>query len=422
MKRNQIGLGIVTSVILTTALQADTIEDRLKALEAKISSIEETNALLTEEITTLENEKWYASVDITQSQSGLGAAASKVYYSQNPLSIGGYGEFYFSDTNGVIDAQNGQNSAITDTYRFVPYIGYKFSDNIILNSELEFEHGGSTVAIEFLYLDFLFNQYANLRLGQQLVPMGLVNLQHEPTLYPTVLRPDVETYLIPSTWNEMGVSIYGETDSIAYQVGIINALNLNSTDTQTNSKKWIRNARRGSAEKIAMNSLAVVARGDYTGIEGTKLGASFYYGDASNTDDGVGNIDGTSMLIYEMHATYKQHSFFANALYTKAHLYGADKIGPQATEEAAGFYVNAGYNFFARMDIELPFFVQYEQYNYAKSTVNDNPAKEIRNTTFGLNYFPHEQVVLKSEYKIVDDKNIQDAKIHVISLGAGFIF
>jgi hypothetical protein len=29
----------------------------------------------------------------------------------------------------------------------VPYIGYKFSDNIILNTELEFEHGGSNAEV-----------------------------------------------------------------------------------------------------------------------------------------------------------------------------------------------------------------------------------------------------------------------------------
>lgn len=45
-------------------------------------------------------------------------------------------------------------------YRFIPYIGYKFTDSIILNAEIEFEHGANTerggeVTVEFLYLDFL---------------------------------------------------------------------------------------------------------------------------------------------------------------------------------------------------------------------------------------------------------------------------
>ena len=41
------------------------------------------------------------------------------------LAVGGYGEFYFEDT---ID---GNNTA--DMYRFITYIGYKFSDRIVMS-------------------------------------------------------------------------------------------------------------------------------------------------------------------------------------------------------------------------------------------------------------------------------------------------
>lgn len=409
------------TVVGGNSLEAATLEDRLDTMEKEISTLKEHNEVLTEELTSMENEKWYAGVDVSKSQSGMGAAASKVYYSENPLSIGGYGEFYYSDRNGVKNASGGENSAITDTYRFVPYIGYKFSDKIILNSEIEFEHGGGEVAVEFLYLDFLLSIYANLRIGQQLVPMGLINLRHEPTLFPTVLRPDVETYIIPSTWNEMGVSVYGSTEDFAYQAGIINALNANNLDTVANGNKWLRNARNGSAEKTAMNKVGVIARFDYTGINGAKIGGSIYYGDASNVK--TGNVSGTSLLMYELHGSYKKSGLFVNALYTGVTLSGAEKIAPNAPKESDGFYVNAGYNFFKPFHVEAPLFVQYEQYNLANKTANGTgEKKDVKNTTVGINFFPHEQVVLKMEYKIIDDKNIQEAKMNVVSLGVGFLF
>jgi hypothetical protein len=59
-----------------------------------------------------------------QSFSGLGPAASKVYYSPQGLSIAGYGEVVYE--NYLHDTKTDRG----DVLRFVPYIGYKFSDKI----------------------------------------------------------------------------------------------------------------------------------------------------------------------------------------------------------------------------------------------------------------------------------------------------
>ena len=420
---SKIKIAVFSAILLVSgsSLEASTLEERLGAVEKELATLKEQNQVLTEELTSMENEKWYASVDVTKSQSGMGAAASKVYYSENPLSIGGYGEVYFSNPSN--------KDALTDVYRFIPYIGYKFSDNIVLNTEIEFEHGGGEVTIEFIYLDFLINQYANIRVGQQLVPMGLINLRHEPTLFPTVLRPETETYVIPSTWNELGVSVYGSTDYIEYQVGIINALNFNSLETQTSDKKWIRNARRGSQEKVAAKKAAFIGRADYVGIDGLKAGISVYYGNGSNTDAPLPQVDESdlSMFIYEIHAAYKKNGLFANALWTQASLNGADKIpGTNVANKAEGGYANIGYNFFRYLpenSINMPIFYQYEKYNPVKEVANGTSTyNDISSHTVGVNYFPHEQVVLKAEYQIKDDKNVQDEKIKTVSLSFGFIF
>ncbi len=251
--------------------------------------------------------------------------------------------------------------------------------------------------------------------------MGLVNLRHEPTLFPTVLRPDVETYLIPSTWNEMGVLLYGKAGDFEYQAALVNALNANNVDTQSGSLKWIKSAKNGTAKNTAMESLAAITRLDYTGLDGAKIGASLYYSpDASNVK--TGDVDATSMFMYEAHVAYKKNSLFFNALYTQTKLSGAKNISQNAPKDAYGMYANIGYNFLKPLHMSLPIFAQYEQYNYKKSAVSGSSAKDIKNYTVGLNYFPHEQVVLKAEYKVVDDPNKQDTTYNVVSLGAGFIF
>ena len=223
--------------VLAMGAQASSLEERVKALE-------EQNGVLAEENLASQT-GGFTLVDADKSYAGLGAAASKVYYSQNPLSIGGYGEMYYSNPD------NGDDFA--DVYRFITYFGYKFSDNLVLNAEIEFEHGGNEVAIEFMYLDYLINKEFNLRAGNVLVPMGLVNQRHEPTLFNTVQRPEIEQKLIPSTWHENGALAYGSFESMGlnYTAGVINALNLNNEHTTTPDNNWIRKARLGSNEKAS---------------------------------------------------------------------------------------------------------------------------------------------------------------------------
>ena len=215
MKRLTTALSL--AAILATGVQASSLEERVKALE-------EQNTVLTEEVLATQT-GGFTLVDTEKSYNGMGAAASKVYFSKNPLSIGGYGEMFYANPD------NGDDFA--DIYRFITYFGYKFNDWVILNAEIEFEHGansdkGGSVVVEFLYLDFLLSDEFSIRAGHVLTPMGLINLRHEPTLFNTVQRPEIERQLIPSTWHENGVLAYGrfEDVGIEYTAGMINALNV----------------------------------------------------------------------------------------------------------------------------------------------------------------------------------------------------
>ena len=390
------------------------------SLEQRVAALEETNKTLTEEVLATQT-GGFTLVEPGQSYSGLGDAASKVYYSKNPLSIGGYGEMYYAKP------ENGDDYA--DVYRFITYFGYKFSDNVILNAEIEFEHGanaedGGEVVIEFMYLDFLMKEEINLRLGHLLVPMGLINLRHEPTLFNTVQRPEVEQKLIPSTWHENGVLAYGRFSDlgIEYSAGIINALNVNSTKTAEADSGWIRGGRQGAAKKASF-APAFVGRVDYIGINGLVVGASAYYGDGSNLKDDPAEISGLTTTIFDIHASYETGSFKANALYTQTNLDGAEKISSEAVEKGSGYYVNAAYNIggLVGIDYKMPVFAQYQNYNPVESTVDGLNEDEYQTeiVTFGLNFFPADQAVIKVDYAMKEVNNVDE---NIFSVGIGFIF
>ncbi len=107
---------------------------------AASAEIEEKVEVLTEEVGRLESIFAVPEEVRLESFSGLGPAASKVYKRDQGLSIGGYGEVRLrSFHNQDSDDQND----IFDALRAVLYVGYKFNDQWLVNSELEFEHAGT---------------------------------------------------------------------------------------------------------------------------------------------------------------------------------------------------------------------------------------------------------------------------------------
>ena len=169
----------------TTGLAAANTVDQAIAQEDRIAELERTVAILADELERTRRQLAVPDDQPLSSKFGLGPAASKIYDLGRGLSIGGYGEGYYSRLVG--DKGDAKNRA--DLLRLVLYTGYKFTDSILFNAEIEFEHattsstessGGGSVSVEFAYLDFLLRDWANIRAGLVLVPMGFINEIHEP--------------------------------------------------------------------------------------------------------------------------------------------------------------------------------------------------------------------------------------------------
>ncbi|RUM47186.1 MAG: porin [Hydrogenothermus sp.] len=409
----------LTATLATTAIASTDIEE----LKKRIESLEEKNQLLIDEIADLKQQ--VAIPELRQQQfAGMGYAASKVYFSPKGLSIGGYGEIIY---------QNWQSSTkkdYTDTYRFIPYIGYKFTDKIILNSEIEFEHTDEA-KIEFLYIDFLFNNYFNIRVGNQLIPLGVTNLLHEPIFFNSVNRPEVETKIIPSTWNENGIMLFSNADSFTYYLGIVNGFYYNAKGKGFSSDSWVRNGRQAGGKAYA-EDLAFVARFDYTGIDGLMAGISAYQGNSGQGDKDVnGNkIDGT-VKMYDIHLRYNWKGFEITGLYVKGYLSDADKIstalGKTIGKEVYGYYVNLAYDVFPIITknnkFSLPLFVRYERFNTQEKVPAGFTADKTNDKTIwtvGFNFKPHPNIILKADYQFRDNKG--GGEPDVFELGMGFIF
>ncbi|GBD31629.1 hypothetical protein HRbin33_00588 [bacterium HR33] len=355
---------------------------------------------------------------------GFGPAASKVYRGQEGVSLGGYGEVLYE--NFSASRQDGQLSGRTDqldALRAIVYVGYKFNDRLIFNSEIEFEHAhtgqGGVVEMEFAYVDYRISPQFGLRAGLLLLPLGILNEQHEPPTFFGARRTDVETAIIPSTWRENGIGVFGSLGDLSYRAYLVNgfdAVGGGSSRAGGFSASGLRGGRQSGARAIA-EDFALALRADYTGVLGLTLGAGTYYGEAGQgrtlpAGFGSGTLDAPT-YIWELHALYQARGLDLRALYVRAGvgdvaalnaargLTGSASIG----ERLEGWYLQAGYDILrgTRSAHQLAPFVRYEKLNTqarVPAGFTADPANDQRIVTLGLSWKPIFQVALKADYQI----------------------
>lgn len=356
-----------------------------------------------------------------QGRYGLGVPASKVYESKGGLSIGGYGEFLYSNLESKVqDGTRAPNVRSLDALRVVLYTGYKFSDRIVFNSELEFEHGGYSdehregeVKVEFAYLDFLLSKSFNVRAGQLLMPVGFINGQHEPTAFLGSRRPFTETALIPATWNENGIGIHGDLPAnLSYQLYLVNGLSALGKgvegETEGFSAAGIRGGRQAGKNANAA-SLAWTGRLDWTFMPGAQVGVSFYTGNSNQS--GEGKAITTTLL--DLHAEYRARGLQLRGLYTTvtnsrdgvAELPVALSAREVGTKQAGG-YLEVGYDLLGSGRQALVPFLRWERTNTQKEVAPGVVADGSRDQTvltMGVNYKPIPQVVVKADYQKIEN-------------------
>ena len=277
-----------------------------KAAGGDVKNLERKTDVLSQEVEKLRTNLSIPEEAKYKSAYGMGPAASKVYSAGKGLSIGGYGEGNYSAKVG----DKGSSNDSADMERMVLYAGYKFTDRILFNSELEFEHAttgeGSEskgeVSVEFASLDFFIDQKANARAGLVLMPMGLVNRIHEPLFYFGNHRPEVEQRIIPSTWREMGAGLFGAiTPNLTYTAYVVNGL-----DATGFTSDGIREGRGGGSNARAEN-FGYVARMDYdpAALPGVTVGGSAYVGNSGQNQTFAGQKVDVFTQLYEAHVQWK---------------------------------------------------------------------------------------------------------------------
>lgn len=354
--------------------------------------------------------------------------------------FGGYGELILASQFYHPDLKV-NDSTYRDTHldltRFSLFVGNDITKRISFSSEIEFEHGGTGVAreveweefgeyetevekggeivLEQAYLEGRPTDWLTLRGGHLLVPVGMTTQYHLPTLFASAHRPESEARLIPSIWHENGVEALVRVADFTFRGQVLTGLD----STGFSSGRWIAGGTQRAFEKPLINDVATALAADYLGIPNTVLGASIYTSGSNRNRPKRDLYDvGGQVTIGDVHGRYQQGPLKLRALLLIGHLQNAaaitranaslsSSLGASRTPVASAAYaawLEAAFDILslfsgvARHRLDL--FARYDAYDsmWKAGADFDNPLLQVQAVTSGVNYFPHQRVVIKAEY------------------------
>lgn len=404
--------------------ELESLKAELAATRKKTEAVEQKQVSLESATAPLVNSNLPAQV------AALNEQAQKP--SGSATTVTSYGEINYSRPRQAAD------QAQTDVARAVIAISHRFDDKTKMVSEFEWEHAVTSKddngesEVEQLYVEHELRPGLSAKAGLFLIPMGLLNTNHEPTAYYGVYRNFVETAIIPTTWREAGFALSASLENgWTLDGGITTGFDLSKWDaTSTDGRTSPLGAIHQEGQLAKSRDLAFHAAANYRGIPGLLLGASAFTGKAGQgTADFA--ADQARVSIWDMHARYNPGKLDLSALYARATITGTGALNQTFAGQPTpvpslfdGWYLQAAYQLWKSNDYSLTPFVRFERFNTAKAYA-PMPAglglavlPDEKVTTIGASFKVGEGVVLKADYQ----KFREDSSRDRYNLGVGYSF
>ncbi len=351
--------------------------------------------------------------------------------------VGGYGELHYNNLDDDAVAADGGRDDLNevDFHRFVIYLAHQFNDRVRFFSELEVEHAlvkdtqtgtasGGELELEQAWIEMDLTSKHRLRAGVDVLPIGILNVTHEPNTFYGVERNPIESEIIPSTWWEAGVGGIGELGhGFSYDLYVHSGLRMPTTGGG-------RFRPRDGRLKVAQASdqdAAFTGRLKYTGIPGLELATSLHY-----QPDYTGTADRAEVeaLLFETHLDWKHSSGFGlRALFARWDLEQDRTNGvlPDAVDADVlqGWYVEPAYRFMLPIASlgETGIFARYNEWDERNRLVgNAFQFVRFQRVNLGLNYWPHPDVVFKFDVQWDSADAPTDRELDGFNLGIGYRF
>ena len=296
-----------------------------------------------------------------------------------------------------------------DFHRFVLFFGHSFSDRVRFFSEVELEHAMAgegkkgEIELEQAFIEFDLSDRHRAQAGLFVLPVGILNQTHEPPTFYGVERNPIETNIIPTTWWEGGAGLNGEImPGWSYDVIVSSGLFVPISGTNA----YLIRSGRQAVSNARADELAYTGRIKWTGWSGVELVATAQY----QSDVTQGTAAAASATLLEAHAVVSQGPFGLRALYANWSVEGnaAKAVG---RDTQSGWYIEPSYKI-------LPSVGVFARYNAWDNQAGDSTDSEKQQTNIGVNFWPHEDVVIKADIQqqsgVINDDGF--------NLGVGYQF
>jgi hypothetical protein len=401
--------------------------------DAKVTELERQMEALSREVESLR----LGNVADTVAAPGRHAVGSlKVYAVPRGVSLGGYGDMLYQ--NFGKEMEDGSPSGALDEIDFVRqvfYVGYKFDEHLLFNSEVEIEHGGvadeapvsgyadpltdeviataelsGEVRLEFAYVEWAPWRSVGMRAGLLLVPMGITNDLHEPPYVIGTRRPEVETRIIPTTWRANGAGLFGALPyGLEWRAYLMEGLDASGFS----ASGAIRGGRQSGSLAMATQA-ALAGRLDWKGASGVTLGASVFTGDAwQDVQPAPGAEFRAPVTMVDVHGRWQWSGLDARAVWVQGALPEAgalsDELGLVNSDRLGrrfwGAYGEAAFDVLPLLRAGTRYgllpYARFERYDTQHDVPggSDDPAFEVTLATAGLAFKPHPNVVAKADHQ-----------------------
>lgn len=299
-----------------------------------------------------------------------------------------------------------------DMHRAAIGFGYALTDKLLFEIEIDFEHAATEIELEFAQLSYTLSENLGLRIGCMLMPVGFLNVMHEPILFYSVERPYFNKYVIPTTWQEGGAGIYGTIfENLDYTFYLVSTLDAEGFS----GSSGIRGGRGRVADAVSEH-LAGVGRLLYNPLEGLSLGVSGYYGNSGQTDD-ISDVP-TQML--QADVRYRRQWLELRGNVASVQISNTKQLNDRSENEDVigkqifGWYLEGAVHtgeWILPEDQDLIFFARYDTFNTQYSVADGydaDPANDRTVVVTGLAYAPIPQVMLKIDMEFWENDAGED--------------
>jgi len=346
------------------------------------------------------------------------------------ITIGGYGDFQFRETSINERADGGGTPTFQNT-RFVIGIAAVLAEkqNIVFNSEIEYEFGSREIDVEQAYLEWRVRPQFAFRGGIIVPAIGRFNTFHDSYLNLTTIRPLINQFIVPSAYRDAGVGIRGRVNlprkmKFIYEANLVNGMQGTNADNEpTPFSRLLGQSSAAEPGKIAFQAenrrKAIVGRLGFSPIPGLEFGASAYNGHFNKSGDPA-----QSVTIVFFDGSYRHNRLTINGEYGRSNIVGGiprqsprppvvDTSDPKSIQQLAefvaqrspgqdGFYIEGSYQFpslFAKKFDEGAYVAPVVRYELVRldRTIPNFYLNRSR-TTLGLNIAPSSTVIFKLNY------------------------